>query len=137
MGIDVEKIQEVLSEQPDPAWVAAYLPDSRKLPGWVEVERREDGAKYWHATSRMTAILSGFTVEDKKWLHLSVAHTHKVPSYADLAKAKRYFLGEDKLAAQVFARDSDHVNINEYCLHLWVCLDEDCLPDFTFGGRSI
>jgi hypothetical protein len=47
------------------------------------------------------------------------------------------FIGDGRKAIQVFAPVAEHVNIHEFCLHLWHCLDGDPLPDFTRGGPTI
>jgi len=70
------------------------------------------------------------------WLHVSVSRRKYIPSYADLADVKATFIGPDRQAVQLFPRADRHVNLHEYCLHLWACLDPagDGLPDFGADG---
>jgi hypothetical protein len=48
---------------------------------------------------------------------------------------KRSFIGDERMAVQVFPRASEHVNIAKYCLHLWHCVDGDPTPDFRIEGQ--
>jgi hypothetical protein len=105
--------------------------------GWRMIHRGEDGATYQHR-SGMTLILSAAVEEDgKRWAHLSIAHPHRLPTWAELVAARDAFFGPEAACVQVLAPKSKHVNIHAYCLHLWRCLDGDPLPDFTRGTGSI
>ena len=73
---------------------------------------------------------------EKWWLHVSLSHPEKIPSYMDVAEVKRIFVGKDRQAIQVFPKESEHVNLHPRCLHLWACLDPDGdgLPAFGEHG---
>jgi hypothetical protein len=48
---------------------------------------------------------------------------------------KRIFIGNDRLALQVFAPKSEHVNYHPNTLHLWAPLSgERPIPDFRKDG---
>lgn len=54
-----------------------------------------------------------------EWLHASIAWRDRDPSYAELAILFRAVFGRRRFAYQVFAPESEHVNIHEHALHLW------------------
>lgn len=86
---------------------------------------------------RSVIITGGVQLDDRPWLHLSVARQNRMPSYKDLAEVKDLFIGASRQAIQIFPPDTNHVNLHKFCLHLWHCLEDDGLPDFTGGGASI
>lgn len=113
-----------------------WLPPEAPV-AWHRLEVRIDGASYRNYTSHLTAIISGqVELDGRGWVHLSIAHPKRMPSYEELKIAKERFLG-DVMAYQVFAPRSEHVNLHSRALHLWHCLDGPALPDFTRGGESI
>jgi hypothetical protein len=63
------------------------------------------------------------TGDGTKWVHVSVAHPKRLPTWEELSKAKNDFIGEDREAYQVLASNEDHINAHAYCLHLWAPLD--------------
>ncbi len=129
----MEKVAAEQAKEPIKGWEAPVAPDA-----WTTVSRTPDGASYRNYTSKLTCILSGAAEEDgKRWVHLSIAHARRQPSYQELAIAKVKFLGAEAMAFQVFAPKSQHVNIHANALHLWHCLDGNPLPDFTRGTGSI
>jgi hypothetical protein len=73
----------------------------------------------------------------QKWAHVSLSRQHTMPSYYDLIDVKREFIGEEHKAIMVFPKKEEHVNIHKYCLHLWVIVENDPLPDFTEGSGMI
>jgi hypothetical protein len=46
-----------------------------------------------------------------------------MPSWDDMSRVKRDFLGEDVEAYQVLAKKSEHVNVHSFCLHMWAPVD--------------
>lgn len=123
---------------PERHWIVDYLP--RKLPSDVRlIERRIDGAAYLCAHG-LSVIASGDTEADgKRWLHVSCAHRRQLPTWEELRWVKETFVG-DRYAVQEFPPPDRYVNIHPYCLHLFACLDEWPLPEFSglVGGmRSV
>ena len=124
-------------------WEAdAARPKSPLSRDWSIDEEGGDGCAYLKRNVGgevcMKVIASGSReLDGKRWLHVSVSRPAKLPSWEDLKEVKDLFVGRDKVAYQVVAMASKHVNIHATCLHLWHCLDGDPLPDFTRGGRSI
>lgn len=112
--------------------------DGLSLPtNWKCVRAVEDGKQYLSDTNLKVIISGAVELDGKKWIHVSLSRKSRVPTYAEIAIVKRIFIGRDKKAVQVFAPESQHVNIHPYCLHLWHCVDGDPLPDFTHGKRTI
>ena len=111
---------------------------TKKPPGWVLAERRDDGAMWVNKKRGLSVIVSiSYQGDGHAWAHASIAHVKRLPTYDELKYLHRHWLGEQRKAIQVFAPSAEHVNIHPRCLHLWCCLDGDPLPDFTAGGGSI
>lgn len=69
-----------------------------------------------------------------EWLHASIAYS-TTPTYDDLALLHRAVFGRKRYAYQVFAPESDHIDIHENALHLWGRADGAIItPDFGMWG---
>lgn len=81
-------------------------------------------------------ILGSICIEQdgRIWYHVSLSRIDEMPSYKDLCFVKKYFVGEDRWAIQVFPKKSEHVSDHDRTLHLWTCLEADILPDFRKNG---
>ena len=55
------------------------------------------------------------------WEHVSVSpHVPKrTPTWAEMDKIKRLFWGDNESAYQIHPPISEHVNIDDVCLHIW------------------
>ena len=105
--------------------------------GWRLLFRSEDGARWERIFTGHTLILSGSVESDgRRWLHMSLAHPSRLPSWDELRSAKEWSLGDIK-AVQVLPPRREYVNIHPHCLHLFACIDADPLPDFTRGSGSL
>ncbi len=85
-------------------------------------------------SSGLLVMASLLVLEDKVWYHVSCSRQDALPSYADLKLVRQYWFG-DRWAIQVFPPAPEHVNVADFCLHLWHCLDEFPLPKFSTGGH--
>jgi len=94
---------------PDLTFTAFAKP---QLPGWLQV-----------------IVTSNVEADGHEWLHVSCARPDRLPDYDDLCEVKKLFIGEDRLAMQLFVPKSQHVNIYDTALHLWSCLDAEVVPD--------
>jgi len=91
------------------------------------------------------ANVNGYTVimsvdqedDGHDWLHVSLAHMQHLPAYKMLMEVKDLFAGRDRKAVMVFPKKEEHVNIHPNCLHMFVRLDGDSLPDFTRGQGQL
>lgn len=117
-------------------WVAPPPPKD-----WKEIERSDDGpavgGKYRSFSRRLTVMLTCAIENDgRAWLHLSVSHPERLPTWGELRLVKEAFLG-DREAYQVMPPRSRYVNIHPHCLNVFALLEGDALPDFTRGMGGI
>lgn len=120
----------------DLAAIAEWQPPEAPV-GWTR-NGFGPGVQYVRTLTRESVIITaGRHLDGKRWLHFSMAHPSRMPHYTELANYKDVFLGREVKAVMVLPPRSQHVNIHTYCLHLFVCLDADPLPDFTNGSGSL
>lgn len=115
--------------------VDAALPRVRPY-GWRE-RTFGPGRHFWRQDGLSVIVTGGLHSDGRKWLHFSVARPDRLPTWDDLKETKRLFLGPERKAIQVIPKDSQYVNIHPYCLHLFACLSDDGLPDFTGGEKTL
>ncbi|KAB7753698.1 hypothetical protein MMUC44124_24195 [Mycolicibacterium mucogenicum DSM 44124] len=90
-----------------------------------------------HRNGTSSVIVSAAPFDDVWFIHASMSHIDRLPSYDELKALHQAAFG-DGWAYQVFAPPADHVNIHAYALHLWGRADgASCLPDFTCGMGTI
>lgn len=80
------------------------------------------GTSYRGANLKVVESIALFGVE--RWHHLSVSKPNKLPTWEELNRVKVAFFGPDREAIQVLAKESDHVNLHPYCLHLWAEVEQ-------------
>ncbi len=96
-----------------------------------------DGWKMMHRNGTSSVIVSAAPFDDAWYVHASMSHRDRLPSYDELKLLHQAAFG-DGWAYQVFAPPADHVNIHAYALHLWGRADgAPVLPDFTCGMGTI
>ena len=106
--------------------------------GWHAVPEAISGQHVFkHRGRQLLAILTAAIHAEDTWIHLSVSHRVAVPCWDDLVFAKETLLGEHVRAIQVLPPRREWVNICERCLHLWVNLSREVLPDFTEGTGTL
>lgn len=107
-----------------------HTPPSFLPPGW---KRRS--ANYYTGPQGLAVQCSESIERDYNlWLHISLAHKRRLPTYSELKEAKLIFIGEDKLAIQVFPPRNEFVSFHPFCLHLWHCKTASPIPDFRKFG---
>lgn len=117
-------------------WQLEFFP--KVLPSsWLPINRLPNYER-WLRRDRMCVIISA-TVEldGKRWLHVSCSYPNALPTWKDLKEIKRLFIGRDRTAIQLLPKESQYVNRHPYVLHMFVCLDDDPVPDFTHGTGQI
>lgn len=130
-------------------WTAPVRPELVYIEEWAEefvralgvppgFHRITEPSVYFEKMSDPTRVLiSGRTEADgRRWIHVSVSHPNRLPSWATMRAVKDIFLGKDCLALQLFPPESEWVNVHPYCLHLWRCLDDAGLPDFRVATKT-
>lgn len=116
-----------------PDWLEPHIPQT--VPGWLTTDWFADGAKWALPATGQTAILTGGVEADgKRWLHFSTALPTRVPSWDDVVRAKEAILGPERLAVSVYVPRSQWISVDDFCLHLWSCLDGDPVPNFARDG---
>ncbi|WP_445246329.1 DUF7694 domain-containing protein [Microcoleus sp. OTE_8_concoct_300] len=110
-------------------------PTAEELPcNWLVQAIGLDGGAY-KSRDGLIVIISGSIEKDGySWVHLSLSRKKSVPTWIDLVKVKELFLGADSVAIQILPPRSEWVNVHEFCLHLYQCLDERPVPDFRKLG---
>ena len=134
----IARYDEKHAEQNGEAWLDWLAMRQPPRKPWVLINAAKDGGSYRHETLPIAVIMSAAVEADgKRWVHVSASRKGRMPNWADLKLVKRDFIGIDRKAIQVFPKASEYVNINPDVLHLWTCLDDDAIPDFTNGTGSI
>lgn len=129
---------EVATVVVEPEWLTARQPATIPNP-WSKVRSTiEGGVAYWNKSKRMSVLISGFLeiATARRWIHLSIAKRDQMPTYDELATAKRLFVGDDIPGYFVFAPKDQHVNLHPFALHVWCPLDSVPLPDFRLGRKT-
>ena len=78
----------------------------------------------------MYIVVTGEISAGKRWIHVSFSRQNRLPSYKDLQRIRRDFIGEDRQSIMIFPEKERYVNVMKNCLHLFCCLDNDGLPCF-------
>ncbi len=55
----------------------------------------------------------------KRMLHVSMSRADRLPDWAEIGLVRSLFFGQDVDAAMIMPRQSDYINLHEFCLHLW------------------
>lgn len=110
--------------------------------GWYPETRLGDGQRYRNRSRKLCAIISIAIQDDgKRWVHLSLSHNDRIPTWGELRTTKDAFLGADVYAYQVLPPRSRYVNYNARVLHLFHCLDGNPVPEFSIelpdGSRIV
>jgi len=117
-----------------------YFGNLKLHQGWELVEQREDGfMAVGKINLKKYSVISSVSRESdgNLWHHISVASPSVMPDYRVMKYIKANFMRADRDAMEIHAKVENHVNIHNYCRHLWCCLDKEVLPDFTHGSGSI
>jgi hypothetical protein len=107
----------------------------QRLPvGWTTVNGCQNVLRHIHR--KLAVMVTGEVEQDgKRWMHLSISHRDRLPTWDELKEIKHWILGPDTVAIQVVAPVDQHVNLHPNCLHLWHCLDGSPIPDFRHEGQ--
>lgn len=107
-------------------------------PGWRMLDRTLNGARYRNWRTRHTVIITISREQDgRRWLHFSCSHIDRIPKWGELVDIKEVFLGTKVFAYQVIPPRAEYVNQHPNVLHLWHCLDDIPMPDFTRGSGQL
>jgi hypothetical protein len=95
------------------------------------------GLAYVDMGKQLSLIITGEEHDGRRWIHMSMASPSRLPTWAELVDAKEVFLGRETTAVQVIPPRSKYINLHNFCLHLYMCIDEFPLPDFTRGTKEL
>lgn len=117
---------------------SGWTPPTVLPASWVMQQSADDGAKYINYSMNLAAILScRYEADGRAWLHLSVSHRLRIPTWGEFRHVKELFLG-DREAYTVLPPKARYVNIHPHVLHAFALLSgEALLPDFTSGTGSL
>lgn len=113
---------------PKPPAFYKELPPARQLGA--------EAAEYmgaWAFNGLQIIATAGEYDDGHEWLHVSVSRKSRIPTYDEMTRIKRDFIGDDKKAVLVLPEKKNHVNIHENCLHLFYSA-ENPLPEFSGNG---
>jgi len=119
---------------------ASYLPLSEYVPrvlpsGWSIIDRFGDGYRLQLRDGLRVIVSTADFPDGRDWMHVSMSRVDRLPSYGDMKHVKEVLIGNDRWAAQFFPPAADHVNIHQFCLHLWCPLTGELpWPNFGEGG---
>lgn len=100
---------------------------------WILLAEQPCGAIFRTRTApelSLKVIATLAEIDGKRWLHVSYSRQSSIPTWKDTAWVKQEVIGENRKAFIVLPKATNYVNLNEYCLHMWVPIDHDPLPDF-------
>lgn len=78
----------------------------------------------------------GQELDHKDWVHISYSRSDRIPDYQDTKFVLDNFV-IDKTAIAVYPPKNQYVNDHKYCLHLWIPIGHNPLPDFRKGVGTI
>lgn len=108
------------------------------LPGipknWEVIKDHPCGWMIRRIELTVMASVAMYGEELDLYLHLSFSRQRRDPTYQDMALVRKLFVKPDQKALMIFPALTDHVNIHAHCLHFYVPIDTDPLPEFSTGG---
>ncbi len=106
-----------------------------KLIGWQVEQFGPDGRRFIHSQPPVTSVIATRADHDgQEWLHASIAHPDRLPTWDELKSVKAALIGPDRFAYLIFLLSWQYVNIHNFALHLWARWDSGdgaALPDFV------
>ena len=123
--------------------VAEFLPDPPEMRQyWKQMgDWGPLGKVYEHTKIPLRVIVTvpeqGF-IDDyggEEWVHVSVSHQTRLPTYDEMKEVKRCFIGDHREAYSIWPKARVHVNVASKALHLWHRADRDPIP--TFGEQGL
>lgn len=53
------------------------------------------------------------------WDHVSASMSNRAPTWIEMSEIKDLFFAADETVFQLHVPKSDHINVHNFCLHLW------------------
>lgn len=120
---------------------ASYFPAPQAMYKAIDIYKTMGPAsveymKAWTFNGMIIIASAAEYSDGNEWLHVSVSRKSRLPTYDELTRIKRDFIGDDKKAVFVLPEKKNHVNIHEYCLQLFYS-ENNPLPEFSAGMGTI
>lgn len=106
---------------------------------WKQVTKGADGLGAWMHKSRRIAMIHSvaYEMDGELWEHVSISRDdNKMPTWEQVRDVFHEVCGPNALGVVVIPPMEEHVNIAEVA-HVWHCVSQRPLPDFTRGLGSI
>jgi hypothetical protein len=88
--------------------------------GWRETSSPLPFTRAYQNGWGMKVIVSIDSIEDgSEYLHCSVSRRKQLPGWDDLREVKNIFIGREEEAFQFLPKESEYINLHDYCLHIW------------------
>lgn len=110
---------------------------NRTIPfEWIITSIRGNSASYRHLLSMLIVRESIHTSNGQRWLHVSVSHSSRMPTWGELEIVKSIWIG-DRTAYHVLPRAVQLAEDRDdaYTIHVWCPLDDDPFP-FEMRGAA-
>lgn len=89
---------------------------------WKPVFTSHQHQKWFRRLDGLVVIVSEDEMGGQLWLHVSCSYKDKYPKWSDLKEVKDVFMGRERRAYQLLPKQSEIVDEELYCLHLWSSL---------------
>jgi hypothetical protein len=102
--------------------------------GWQIEPFGPDGYRYTNQRRQLSVIAARAEHDGAEWVHASIAHSFRMPTWDELVAVKEALVGPDRHAYQVFPPREQWVSVHPNCLHVWALAEGDdgrVLPDFA------
>ena len=108
--------------------------DQKTPPGFERLPDLSISREFYSLAFRtvdggLTVIVSEENHDDGfTYLHVSFSRRSRLPTYEDLDRVRKAFIGEDRESVQVFPKREEYVNLHPNTLHLWHCYEREIFP---------
>lgn len=126
-----DKYTFVVEDMPGREWEVSLPLD------WIELSPSHPVLKFFSLPDGLKVGVNAFGHKGHIWIHASISHPDRLPSYSELCLLKEAVFGRHGICAQVFEAEENHVNIHPNCLHLWGPLEPSAWPLPRFTGGTI
>jgi len=109
--------------------MALFAPDGRDVresrwdvppDGFEEIrDATRPGGRIWFRKLGKHNFLSVLASVDGGWLHVSIAHNARYPTWDEILSVRSWGFPEETEVVMVLARKSEYVNLHQNCFHLW------------------
>jgi hypothetical protein len=97
-------------------------------PSWYREMMDVSIASYIRNDGQLKVLMTEEPHEGTKWLHVSVSHPERYPTWDEIHFVKDLFIGKDKDAVMILPEEKYYVNLHKNCFHLYHRLDGDTVP---------